>query len=156
VPWNAPGDRADSAKPPLGDKPTVDLLATITGGLMAVEGVLCTVFSVPFLMFGPVGLFGIAAGVAQVWVSLAVMRAIEGHEKAAAIASLVVGAGFAFMAFVLMAIASCASFVNCGSASEVPLFVATAIAAALNLLGAALLWKRARPQGRDKTGEKDR
>ena len=146
MPWNAPRDRAEPA--PSGDKLVVGRLATIVGGVMAVEGVLCGLASLPFLVFGGFGVLGLLAGMGQCWAGLVLIGAVDAHPKGAAIGSAILGLAIGFFVFGVMVFFSCASIVNCGGGSIVPQVVAGLSAAAINLLGAVLLWKRkVQPQG---------
>lgn len=132
----------DPVEPAPEGRPDTGRLDTVVGAVMALEGVVCCVVSVPFLLFGGFGLLGLIAGAVQVWVGLVLMGRKTGDPIVAALTALFTGAALGFVALIVMAFASCDSIVNCGHGSDVPMFSVAAFAALMNLVGAVLLWRR--------------
>jgi hypothetical protein len=149
MPWRSPAEPEPGKRAELeaGENPTIGKLSRVVGFLMIVEGVLCAVASLPFLVFGGLGVFGVAAGVAQGWLGFALIGVARADPKVAAASSVAAGAAIAFVVFMVMVFVSCNSIVNCGSGSVIPHFVVAGLVAGLNLCGAALFWRRLRPAG---------
>lgn len=128
----------------------------ILGFALMVEATLLLIGCLLVLLFSPFALIGLFGSATLMWAGWLLAGLSVGNYRLASILTVIAGSGMAVFSLVLVALASCRSFVNCGSGpSDYSLFALPIALGLFNLLCAGILWRRtaklSRPSGR-KTG----
>lgn len=114
----------------------------VVGFALMVEGILISIASLPLILFAGIGLIGLPSGAALMWAGWLLAGLSEGNARRASVVTLIAGGTVTFFSVFLIAMTTCASVVNCGSAQSYVLFVVPLTVGAFNLACAALLWRR--------------
>jgi hypothetical protein len=118
-------------------------VAGCAGFLLMGEGALVIFASIPLLLVGGLGFLGLPAGVGIVWAGLVLAGVRRDNHRLASGVTIIAGTAAAFIVMLVSAMASCDSFVNCGSSgSDILLFVLPGGVAAFHIFCAVLLWRR--------------
>jgi hypothetical protein len=134
----------ETPEPEVSEHPNVAGPVVVLGFALMVEAILIFIVSVPLVLFAGIGVLGLIGGGALSWAGWLLAGLSVGNYKAAGIVTAIAGIGVAVFSALAFAMASCASFVNCGpSPSYIGLVVWVVLLSGFNLLCAALLWRRA-------------
>ena len=129
------------------ERPAVSGAAVVIGFALMVEGILASIASIPLVLFGGIGLLGAAGGAGLVWAGWLLAGLSEGNARLASLITLIAGGAVTFVGVLLIAMATCASFMNCGPTQSYGAFLLPVALGAFNLACAVLLWRRGSPAG---------
>ncbi len=124
------------------ERPAVSGVVVVIGFALMVEGILASIASIPLILFGGIGLLGAAGGAGLVWAGWLLAGLSEGNARLASLITLIAGGAVTFVGVLLIAMATCASFMNCGPAQSYGAFLPPMALGAFNLSCAMLLWRR--------------
>lgn len=130
------------------EQPKVSGIIVVVGFILMVEGILISLASVPLVLFGGIGLLGMVGGAALIWAGWLLAGLSEGNARRASVVTIVAGGAVTFLIVVLIAMTTCASFVNCYSTPSYALFLLPLTFGAFNLACAVLLWRRGTTESR--------
>lgn len=114
----------------------------LIGGSLMLEGVTILIASLPLVLLGGLGLFGMAAGGALIWSGAVLIGETRAAPQLAFIVTLIAGVLAVFITLMASTIMACASIMNCGSVSGT-VWIASAIVAVLNIIALTMLARRA-------------
>jgi len=133
----------ETPEPEGNEHPNVAGPVVVLGFALMVEAILIFIVSVPLVFFAGIGVLGLIGGGALMWAGWLLAGLSAGDYKAAGIVTAIACIGVALFSVLVFAMASCASFMNCGpSPSYIGLVAWVVLLSGFNLLCAVLLWRR--------------